>query len=243
MLVVPLIMTLGATMQAAVKPDAPTANTAPRTWHVAPEELKGISPANQLRTIAEVAAKAEPGDLVVIHSGVYREAVTVEASGTKEKPIRFEAAPGENVVITGADAIRNWKKEPGSGRIFSDSWPHRFIGWPQSGHLIPEERTSDQTRGALVRLGYSVASSQDRDQLGRGTFFVDPARAPDLVCPRDGADLARDDHLLDEISYGLLPHDKSSKGTRGTGQQMAAFTALKPWSAVHGSIAGKRVRG
>ncbi len=57
--------------------------------------------------------------LVVIHSGVYREAVTVEASGTKEKPIRFEAAPGENVVITGADVIRTWKKEPGSGNIFS----------------------------------------------------------------------------------------------------------------------------
>ena len=89
------------------------------TWHVAPEELKGIPPAIQLRTISAAAAKAEPGDTVVIHSGVYREAVTVEASGTKDKPIRFEAAPGENVVVTGADAIPNWKKEPGGGNIFS----------------------------------------------------------------------------------------------------------------------------
>ncbi len=72
-------------------------------------------------------------DFLVIHSGVYGKAVTIEDSGTKEKPVRFEAAPGENAVITGADAVRTWKKEPGGGNIFSAPWPHRFIGWNQSG--------------------------------------------------------------------------------------------------------------
>ena len=36
-----LLMTLAATVQAAVQPDAPTANTAPRTWHVAPRGAHG----------------------------------------------------------------------------------------------------------------------------------------------------------------------------------------------------------
>jgi hypothetical protein len=58
---------------------------------------------SQVRTISEAASKVEPGDTVVIHSGVYRETVTIEKSGTQERPIRFEAAPGENVVITGIE--------------------------------------------------------------------------------------------------------------------------------------------
>ncbi len=62
MLLPSLIMTLVATVQAAVKPAAPPPANAPRTWHVAPEELKGIPPAIQLRTISAAAAKAEPGD-------------------------------------------------------------------------------------------------------------------------------------------------------------------------------------
>jgi Chondroitinase B len=110
MLLLSLMMTLAATVQPAVKPAAPSPATAIHTWHVAPEELKGLPRAIQLRTISAAAAKAEPGDTVMIHSGVYRETVTVEASGTKDQPIRFEATPGENVVITGADAIRNYVK-------------------------------------------------------------------------------------------------------------------------------------
>src|SRR4051794_400811 len=82
----------------------------PRTWHVAPKDLPGIAAGDQARTIAEAAAKVGPGDTVVIHGGVYREAVTVEAGGTAEKPIRFLAAPGEHVVVSGSDVIQAWTK-------------------------------------------------------------------------------------------------------------------------------------
>ena len=92
---------------------------ATRVWHVSPEALPGLPAAVQVRTISAAAAKAEPGDIVLIHSGTYREAVTVDKSGTKEKPIRFVAAPGENVVLTGADLVTAWKKEPGADGVFS----------------------------------------------------------------------------------------------------------------------------
>ena len=62
------------------------------------------SDAEPLQTIGRAAALVQPGDLVRIHSGVYREKVMIAQSGTKEQPIRFEAAPGATVVITGHPA-------------------------------------------------------------------------------------------------------------------------------------------
>jgi hypothetical protein len=60
------------------------------------------------KTIAKATDKARPGDLVVIRSGVYREHLLVRSSGTEQAPIRFEAAPGEHVVVTGADRLTGW---------------------------------------------------------------------------------------------------------------------------------------
>ena len=62
------------------------------------------------KTITRAAEKAGPGDVVVIRGGVYRERVVVKTSGTAEAPIRFEAAPGEQVVVTGADRLTGWQK-------------------------------------------------------------------------------------------------------------------------------------
>ena len=146
----------------------------------------------------------------MIHSGVYREAVTVEASGTKDKPIRFEAAPGENVVITGADVIRSWKKEPGGGNIFSAPWPHRFIGWNKSGtHPDDDEHRMIGRCEQVFILGYPLLQVLDRSQLARGTFYVDLGAHRIYVCPRNGADLATDDPPLVEASARqVLWHSK-----------------------------------
>jgi len=47
-----------------------------------------------LKTISRAAELVQPGDVVRIHAGVYREKVIIKQSGTEEQPIRFEAAPG-----------------------------------------------------------------------------------------------------------------------------------------------------
>ena len=73
------------------------------------------------RSISKAAETVQPGDSVVIHAGVYREHVRPGRSGTATAPISYEAAPGEEVVLTGADVITGWesagdgvwKKEPG----------------------------------------------------------------------------------------------------------------------------------
>ena len=80
----------------------------------------------------DAAEQAEPGDVVVIRGGIYRERVIVKSSGTAEMPIRFETAPGEQVVVTGADVLAGWRKADAAQPVYSVAWPHRFITWNQS---------------------------------------------------------------------------------------------------------------
>jgi len=75
---------------------------------------------------------ARAGDIVRIDDGVYRETVIVEQSGAEKRPIVFEAAPGANVVVTGADVVTEWQREPGDANVFSAPWPHVFAGWSPS---------------------------------------------------------------------------------------------------------------
>lgn len=62
------------------------------------------------RTINKAAGEAFPGDIITVHEGVYRELVRPRRGGTKEKPIVYQAAEGEKVVITGSEPARGWTK-------------------------------------------------------------------------------------------------------------------------------------
>jgi len=79
-----------------------------RTLYVAPPPLgddghPGTDPGAPLATIQAAADLAQPGDLVSIAPGVYRESVTVPASGSAAQPVVFRgSAPG--AILDGADA-------------------------------------------------------------------------------------------------------------------------------------------
>ncbi len=194
---------------AQTKADTPEAAERHRTWHVAPAELTGLPSAAQFRTISEAATKAGRGDTVVIHSGIYRETVTVEQSGTNGEPIIFQAAPGENVVVTGADVIRSWKKEPGSRNVFSTAWPHRFIGWNKQGtHPDDDEHRMIGRCEQVFVSGYSLLQVLDRDGLRRGTFYVDLGAKRLYVSPRDSADFSREPPLVEASARQVLWHVK-----------------------------------
>lgn len=61
-----------------------------------------------------------PGDTVLVHAGVYRERVAPARGGENGRPITYLAAPGEPVVVTGADVWRPvWRDEPGRPEIRS----------------------------------------------------------------------------------------------------------------------------
>lgn len=60
-------------------------------------------------TINKAAAVAWPGDVVIVHQGIYREWVNPAHPGTETAPIVYQAAQGEKVVITGSEAVSGWE--------------------------------------------------------------------------------------------------------------------------------------
>lgn len=77
-----------------------------RTLYVAPngdDGNTGTDPGHPLRTVQEAADRSQPGDLVSIAPGVYRESVSVPTSGTAAQPIVFRGG-GAGAILDGADA-------------------------------------------------------------------------------------------------------------------------------------------
>lgn len=146
------------------------------TYYVSQTPITSVPAAMQFRTIGEAASKVRAGDRVIIHTGTYREAVTIEADGTRAKPIRFEAAPNAVVVVTGADRILDWHEEPAPDgeNVYSTFWPHRFITWSPTGTHPADDYHRLIGRAEQVFInGYALHQVLRREQVGRGTFFVD----------------------------------------------------------------------
>ncbi len=80
-----------------------------------------------LKTINQAVRNLHPGDVVLIKAGIYRESVTIKASGTKKKPIIIKAFPGDEgkVIIKGSEIFKNWKQMPGNP-VWIASWNYHL---------------------------------------------------------------------------------------------------------------------
>ncbi len=79
------------------------------------------------RTIQHAAALAQPGDVITVHGGVYRERVEPPHGGASDaRRIVYQASPGEKVVIKGSELISNWVKAQGD--VWKASIPNSFFG-------------------------------------------------------------------------------------------------------------------
>lgn len=66
---------------------------------------------NPVLSISRAVELANPGDIVLIHEGVYREQIIPVRGGTSDTSrIVFMAAKGETVVVKGSELIQNWEK-------------------------------------------------------------------------------------------------------------------------------------
>jgi hypothetical protein len=130
--------------------------------------------ADPWKTLAKAAATLQPGDAVVVHAGVYRERVLIKSSGTAEQPMRFLAAPGEWVVVTGADRLTGWTKTNATRPIYCVAWPHKFIGWnPGMTHPNDDYHAVIGRAEQVFVNGYALRQVLNHDQLAPGTFFAD----------------------------------------------------------------------
>jgi len=142
--------------------------------HVAQKNLPGIGTNSQVRSISEAVSQLAAGDTVIIHGGVYREQITVEQSGTAEKPITIQAGSGELVVVTGSDRLTQWQRIEGNDSIFFTDWPHRFVTWNEH-----NSHPSDDYHKLIGRCeqvfvdDYQLKQVLEKQRLSRGTFFAD----------------------------------------------------------------------
>jgi hypothetical protein len=145
-----------------------------RLWRVAQRPIEGIDPKEQVPTISEAVTRLEPGDIVLLHAGTYRELVVVEKSGTAEHPLTIQAAEGESAILTGADRLTDWSPSPGNDRAYSTAWPYKFVAWNKS-YTHPNDdfhRLIGRCEQVFVNA-YPLRQVLERDKLARGTFFVD----------------------------------------------------------------------
>jgi alpha-N-arabinofuranosidase len=102
---------------------------AAREYHVAVtgDDSRDGSPTQALRTIQAAADRAQPGDVITVHEGTYRERINPpRGGGSDSKRIVYQAAPGTRVTIKGSEIVKGWTK------LEHDTWrvtlPNSFFG-------------------------------------------------------------------------------------------------------------------
>ena len=99
-----------------------------REWHVSVSGNDNDSGTlvSPLKHIQCAADKAQPGDKVIIHEGIYRESIAPARGGEEGKPIIYQAAEGEKVVIKGSEVIKDWINI--TGTIWQVAVPNSLFG-------------------------------------------------------------------------------------------------------------------
>lgn len=144
------------------------------------------------KTLSAAAQRVSAGDTLIIRGGVYRERVVLKASGTPEMPIRFAAAPGERVVLSGADRLTGWQQVDPERPVYRVPWTNRFITWNRNMthpsddyHRVIGRCEQVIINGSLLR---QVLSS---NQLAPGTFLVDVDQEALFAWDAAGKDLTK----------------------------------------------------
>ncbi|NQT16672.1 MAG: carbohydrate-binding protein, partial [Planctomycetes bacterium] len=141
-------------------------------------------------TISAAAAAAQPGDVITVHEGVYRERINPPRGGTSgEKRIVYQAAEGETVCIKGSKVVTGWEK------VVNDTWkvtlPDAFFGeFNPFKELITGDWFSPKGRvhhlGAVYLDGHWLTEAAGFDEVrepaGESPMWYTPA-------PATGSDL------------------------------------------------------
>ncbi len=80
-----------------------------------------------LLTIQAAADLAQPGDIITVHEGIYRERIIPPRGGiSNENRIVYSAAEGAQVEIKGSEIIKEWQKF--AGDVWKATLPNSFFG-------------------------------------------------------------------------------------------------------------------
>jgi len=153
-----------------------------KTFHVAKtgDDAAPGSRSRPLRTIQRAADLAQPGDVITVHAGTYRERVNPPRGGTSDRRrITYQAARGEAVEIKGSELICSWT------RVERDVWkaeiPSAFFGaFNPYADLIHgdwfEPRGREHHTGAVYLNGEWLTEAVKLDEL-----FLPAGTSPDWI--------------------------------------------------------------
>ncbi len=161
---------------------AATVEEAGRIWVVAAEhpqaDDEGAATSEQpFRTISRAAELAEPGDIIRVHAGVYRERVAPARGGEPGRRIVYEAVPGEKVVVTGADVWDPaWEPDPAQPTLVSAALGHEQPGYFDQ-FAEPYLRREGRSLGQVAVAGRLLDEMPTRGTMRarRGTWWLDRA--------------------------------------------------------------------
>lgn len=124
------------------------------------------------KTVGQACAVARPGDTVIVVGGTYRETLRPRQSGAAGRPIRFVALPGQQVILSGANALAGvWQRHQGS--IYRLQTSLKFKQLFVFNQMMPEARWPNTPPGDLM--------AYHRGTAGEGTGYevlADPNLPP-----------------------------------------------------------------
>jgi len=124
------------------------------------------------KTISAGVGNLRPGDVLTVRAAPTRERCRSLPAAQRRTPLLIQAAPGETVVISGADLVHGWVKNPGRKTSnleeISVAWPGKNLS------AIPARRGE----GPQMIVDNAVLPlAETLDQLHPGSFTFDPAGA------------------------------------------------------------------
>ncbi|MEK7414156.1 MAG: right-handed parallel beta-helix repeat-containing protein [Planctomycetota bacterium] len=131
------------------------------------------------KTIAKAVGLAQAGDTVLIKGGDYRESIEVKNTGTAEQRLTIKGAPGERVLINGADEITGWKKcskEDTRGNPNTDNIYFTELDWePRDLYVNGYRQVLSRWPEGTASAHSHVAETGDKSNLTDAAHLNQPA--------------------------------------------------------------------
>ncbi len=121
------------------------------------------------KTISKAAQISQPGDVITVHEGIYRERIDPPRGGTSdENRIIYQAAPGAKVVIKGSEVVTDWEKQE-TKNVWKKTIPNTFFGDfnPFADVISGDWYDANQkyTTGAVYLNGHWLIPAKNKNQV------------------------------------------------------------------------------
>lgn len=171
------VATLAASLVAGVGGPLLAAQYVVDQQHASADDGNAGTAARPLKTIGAALARVAPGDTTLVKAGIYREDVRIAASGQPEQPITLKAAPGERVVVSGADPVTGWRQAGREEVRGNPNWQKIYVAEVafKTRSLFQDGRQLPVARWPKVRKTKLMSQSGDATRLVDAVNLTQPA--------------------------------------------------------------------